>query len=73
MLMVMVMMMMMMMMMIMVKIMIPNNLLRRGSWRVLGTAQGGLDNVVDDGEDDYDDYGGDHDPKQHAEARSGQS
>ena len=33
-------------------------MLRRGSWTVLGTAQGGLDNVVDDGEDDYDDYGG---------------
>ena len=48
-------------------------MLRRGSWTVLGTAQGGLDNFVDDGEDDDDDYGGDHDPKPHAEARSGQS
>ena len=33
----------------------------------------GSEDVVDDDEDDDDDYGEDHDPKQHAEARSGQS
>ena len=52
---------------------IPNNLLRQGSWTVLGTAQGGLDDFVDDDDDDDDDYGEDHGPKQHAEAISVQS
>ena len=50
---------------------IPNNLLRRGSWTVLGTAQG--DDEDDDDNDDYSDHGDDDDTRQPGEAWEGRA